>query len=402
MKTRFCALMAVGVMLFPVFAAAEGYQSIITNTEIASPLYEPDLLMSSDMNNPNEQTRFEGLPQNISGGNRSDRNTSWYDYENVGGDRGYCTKFTSAQGGQPYMQYTDTYRVTGTVFVEFDLMVNSAASTLSTGFYGQDETLSRRIYNPLIKITTDKTLNIPSVTNEENYKKYEKIKANQWYRVKMMMHTDENTCSIYITDGDEFDALAEHVPVPGEGSIGCIWFRLFLNTAKTASKAECFVDNFAIYYDSGYNLNLLRSSYLTKLNSQKSMAYSIGVLVDRYNNTVCPIEKNGMRYLPLRFVADCFHAKIEYDEASKEITVIHKGRNIMISETGEITIDGTTYQTDAPMMMLEGRCFLSIKTLADILNTNVYYDKNYTLVTDFYDVTEEDFRLLTQHMEDRT
>ena len=144
---------------------------------------------------------------------------------------------------------------------------------------------------------------------------------------------------------------------------------------------------------------MLKKAFLTKIDNPGALARTVEILLDRYNKRVYPVEENGKRYLPLRFVSDCLRAKLSYDNETGLITINYKDSIISILN-GVITVDGSVYSADVPPRIYENRCYLSVKTLADIFNTNMYYDDKYTLITDYADVSEQDFNVLTALLEE--
>lgn len=398
MKKTICTLLT---MLFLLLSAtsAMGYESYITNTQQTCPVYESTLVAGGDMNDPKAAARYEGIPNPFVGGTNG-LGKGGYGYEKIG-DGNYCIKLTASSGAGPYIGHYDSYRIEGTIFAEFDFKVDNGKGKFEVGFWGKTPDGDKSVFNTLLFIDENKKLRVPEITNQENYEKYETFPTDEWFKCKVIIDIKHSICSVFIAPaGKEYEELSLDVPMPGKDSFGYSQFRISYYAITTEStQTSCFVDNLYIKYNIGYNKDLLKKAFLTKIDEPSALARTVDILLDRYNKRVYPIEENGKRYLPLRFVSDCLRAKLSYDSATGLTTINYKDRNISISND-VITVDGSVYSADTVPRIYENRCYLSVKTLADVFNTNMYYDDKYTLFTDYADVTEQDFNVLTALLEE--
>lgn len=398
MKKIVCALLAMSFLILSA-TAAFGYESYITNTRQTCPVYEAILVAGGDMNDPKAAARYEGIPNPFVGGTNG-LGKGTYGYEKIS-EGNYCTRLSASSGAGPYIGHYDSYRITGTIFVEFDFKVDKGKGKFEVGFWGKTPDGGKSVFNTLLFIDENRKLTVPQITNQENYEEYETFPVNEWFKCKAVIDIKHSKCSVFIAPaGKEYVELSLDVPMPGKDSVGYSQFRIsyYAITSET-STTSCFVDNLYIKYNVGYNKDLLKKAFLTKIDEPGALARTVEILIDRYNKRVYPMEEEGKRYLSLRFVSDCLRAKLSYDNATGLITINHNDRIISILN-GVITVNGNVYSPDAAPRIYENRCYLSVKTLADIFNTNMYYDDKYTLLTDYADVTEQDFNVLTALLEE--
>ena len=90
----------------------------------------------------------------------------------------------------------------------------------------------------------------------------------------------------------------------------------------------------------------------------------------------------GRTMVPVRFISEAFGAKVDYDAATKGIT-ISLGDTVIAMQIGNATVmvNGKPYTIDAPPVIKSGRTFVPIRFISEILNATVTYEASTRTVT---------------------
>ena len=100
-----------------------------------------------------------------------------------------------------------------------------------------------------------------------------------------------------------------------------------------------------------------------------------------------PFISGGRTMVPVRFIAEAYGAKVDYDATTKGITIT-LDETVIAMQVGVKTayVNGKTYTIDAPPVIVNGRTFVPIRFISEMFNATVTYDEStrtVTIVRDF-------------------
>jgi hypothetical protein len=95
-----------------------------------------------------------------------------------------------------------------------------------------------------------------------------------------------------------------------------------------------------------------------------------------------PFISGGRTMVPVRFISEAFGAKVDYDAATKGITIT-LGDIVIAMQIGNtnVMVNGKSYTIDAPPMIKANRTFVPIRFISEILQATVTYDAPTRVVT---------------------
>ncbi len=94
-----------------------------------------------------------------------------------------------------------------------------------------------------------------------------------------------------------------------------------------------------------------------------------------------PILLNGTTYLPVRLFCEIFSADVVWDEANKQVTVLHNG-NIFTFKINESTaiVNGIETEIRGNAKIFDDRSYLPLRFLAENMGAEVDWEENYFTV----------------------
>lgn len=396
MKKVISIIMAIGLCIIPNFAFAK-MQIIENNAEQAAPEYEITQVFASDANNPDEKTRYEGVPNLIS---RGDRYGASYYYL---GDGNYCTKLESGENQPIFIGYSGIYYSTGIYIIEFDIAKGATSSDTIFQVLGKEPNAEKDKFNRILSFVTsgDITFQTTDGIIDENYQKVKEYKVSDppnkdtWTHLKFAYDIDEKTFDLYING-----LLIRKGAALNYDSI--VGFRLTHRAPDGGALASVYVDNYFIGYDNKFNSELFLGSKMCSTNSNTAYVRRIPIIVDRQDAAIFPFFNSGAVYVPLRFIADCYGASISYNEKTAEAVVTRVGHISVFKENSiSFVYDGVVINADKPPITVDGRIFVTVEAAAKALGTNIYYDENgRILCTDYFGVKESDFNKIFENIKE--
>lgn len=121
------------------------------------------------------------------------------------------------------------------------------------------------------------------------------------------------------------------------------------------------------------------------IGSTKLIKNINGVEAD-VNMDVAPFIKDGRTMLPLRYIAEALGFKVDWDRATRTVTLTDKEFKVQIPvETNKIIVNGSTYYSDANPVLRNGRTMLPVANIARALGlkdgTDILWDANTRVAT---------------------
>ncbi|OQB15594.1 MAG: hypothetical protein BWY15_00306 [Firmicutes bacterium ADurb.Bin193] len=115
--------------------------------------------------------------------------------------------------------------------------------------------------------------------------------------------------------------------------------------------------------------------------------------IDPNDPNVVPIIQDGRTLIPLRFIAECFGAKVEWDEATSTVKVqLERAKVEMVLGKTTIKYNVNTREMDVPPQVIDGRTMVSVRAFADTFEKYTFWDnRGLIIISDLNDrdVTDE-------------
>lgn len=104
------------------------------------------------------------------------------------------------------------------------------------------------------------------------------------------------------------------------------------------------------------------------------------------NMDVASFLKDGRTMLPLRYIAEALGFKVEWDRATRTVTLSDKSFKVVIpTSTNQIIVNGTTYYSDANPVIRNNRLMLPVANIARALGlkdgTDIIWDASARVAT---------------------
>lgn len=417
-KAVTAAALAAGMLLSQLTASASGaFTCISGNESVQAPAYSATQVFKSTADNPDEKTRFEGVPNLLWTGGA----VGAFSYEKIS-DKNYCTKIV---GANPFVYHATSTYTDGIYQMDMDLsMGENAVMVFQPHFINAD---GKTILLDLVNFNSNGDTSFPSFSsnyssylNSKNYAEFKRLTvagdlalATSWVKVSVRVDMTSHTIDLYLNDLP----VLEKLPIPADQNLNTLkGIRITKRGTGTA-----YLDNYNFMYYPTYNKDLLNQSILFKEGKTSAYVRRVPIKIERGSSNVTPYTKNEVTYLPLRFVADYFDyygnldttrenfaaenftpgvgTSVGYDAATGAISVTYEGKTwTMFIGSSAYTCDGETC-TLTPPVAVDGRTMVSMEAIAKIFCMNAYSKDGNYLITKGYGVAEDDFDGLFENLE---
>jgi hypothetical protein len=114
------------------------------------------------------------------------------------------------------------------------------------------------------------------------------------------------------------------------------------------------------------------------LGTPKALINNSLTRIDNDSDDVSPYLAEGNRTLvPLRFIAEGFGAEVDWDDASKGITITLGDTEIkMTANSADYTVNGENKTLDVPAQITNDRTFVPLRAVAENLGKQVFWDES--------------------------
>lgn len=274
-----------------------------------------------------------------------------------------------------------------------------------------------------LKDTANKQLAILTLNNkgEVTYtpagNKIGTLEPGKWLKFAVVIDTQTNATDYYVND-EYIDGGIVMASKENFGALSVI--RMYLSKSVDSYGKSLYVDNVKLY--EGKEPREVKEGELPPRrsvipeNSDTALSYikEIGenpVLLNIDAQTIYhhgeksvldvgAFIKDGRTLVPVRAVSEAFGLGVEWDEASRTVTVDGKAK-IVIDSKDMILPDGSTYTLDVPAEITEGRTMLPLRALCEkILGKAVTWnDRGLIIVSDsVYEGTDDKFLEINNYM----
>lgn len=365
-------------------------QSYIYNRGTLLPEVENTILFKSNHDNPNDRTSSGPLPTGLQGGSYNDgagNTLEYYKYDTYeDGTPNYCTRFTTTQNTWGQIAFTGDDRATGFVTLEFDAKFMGELN-MQWLIFGHDSE-GKGIVIPLQETSSGKFIKSKNsdCTN---------IRDGEWYHIKVKYDLDNDVYTEEMTvDGKTYTTIEK-----GEGlknTRGFYMIRFQMRNYREIGKAEAWLDNITIVYETEHSPKLHKDAIITAVDNPHAVVLRTGININRDNNGCTPKLYNNTIMYPLRFLAECYRAKIGYDTASCDISINYNDKTAILNKNNTLAvINGETVDMGINPIVVDGYTYIPLDTAARIFEKNAFVnDENYIIITDYENVTKDKFEKL--------
>jgi len=129
------------------------------------------------------------------------------------------------------------------------------------------------------------------------------------------------------------------------------------------------------------------------VGSSQALVNNVEKQVDNDSDDAKPFIKDDRTLVPVRFIAEGFGAKVNWDEKASTVNISVNGRNINM-EIGKtaMTVDGKEVSIDVPPEITGGRTYIPLRKFAEAIGKEVFYDRGLIIIgsnDNMYDTSTE-------------
>lgn len=135
------------------------------------------------------------------------------------------------------------------------------------------------------------------------------------------------------------------------------------------------------------------------IGSPRAVAKGTQTLVDLQNQKVQPVVKDGRTLVPVRFIAESFGAKVDWEENTQTVTVEQGGQTVILQiGSDRMDVDGTGVTLDVPAQTIEERTMVPLRAIVEALGKQVFWDDKGLIVVSESEgmITREDTFLIDE------
>ena len=131
------------------------------------------------------------------------------------------------------------------------------------------------------------------------------------------------------------------------------------------------------------NSDKLNNTVILYLGSSRAFVNNVEKAIDMNNNSVVPVAEGGRTLVPVRFVTENMGMKVEWDNATKGITIVQNGHIIKMQlGSKSMSKDGIAFTTDIPPFAKDGITYVPLRILSESFGKNVFFDRNLIVISE--------------------
>ncbi len=118
----------------------------------------------------------------------------------------------------------------------------------------------------------------------------------------------------------------------------------------------------------------VQDSKILVIDSPYSFVNGEKVMIDEENAAVVAFVKDGVTYVPLRFIAEVLDADVEWNEETDEVTVTGAQMSLTIPANGtEAKKSGEDYTLSNPTMVMNDRTLVPLREISELFEKSVFW-----------------------------
>lgn len=105
--------------------------------------------------------------------------------------------------------------------------------------------------------------------------------------------------------------------------------------------------------------------------------------IDATDSEVTPVIRDNVRMVPLRFIAESFGAKVDWDGDTLMASLTIGSKTYKFKQGSNIlTVGNTQYELDIPVQTVKSRTFVPLGKFVEILGKKAFYDRGLIIISD--------------------
>ena len=139
----------------------------------------------------------------------------------------------------------------------------------------------------------------------------------------------------------------------------------------------------------------LKDAIVLYIGSPRAIVDNIEKQVDPDNGQVVPFIKNGRTLVPVRFISENMGAEVGWEASTSTVTVEGEGKFIqLVIGSKTMKVGSEEIELDVAPEIFENRTYLPLRSLAEALGKEVFYDRGHIVISNKKDIfnveTEKD------------
>ena len=127
----------------------------------------------------------------------------------------------------------------------------------------------------------------------------------------------------------------------------------------------------------------LEGAIILYIKSPRAIVDNVEKSVDSTNNQVVPFIKNDRTLVPVRFISENMGAKVGWEASTSTVTVEGEGVVVqLVIGSKTMKVGSKEVELDVAPEIFEGRTYLPLRSLAEALGKEVFYDRGLIVISD--------------------
>ena len=138
---------------------------------------------------------------------------------------------------------------------------------------------------------------------------------------------------------------------------------------------------------------VLREGYpIAYVNNEKQ-------IISEQKNLVKPLMLNNVVFIPLRFVATVYNAKVNYIDVNNSVEIVSENEKALIRLGGnDYYINEKQYFAESAPIAIDGSSYVPYSLISQLFNKTVFMDKNGVIVFSEFELTTEEKEMVSKEI----
>ena len=137
----------------------------------------------------------------------------------------------------------------------------------------------------------------------------------------------------------------------------------------------------------------LENAIILYTGSSSALVDNAYAKIDTISDKVVPFIRNGIRFVPVRFVAENLGGKVSWYRKTSTAEIRYGVKRIKLTFGSDVmTVDGMKIKLSAPVDSVDGRLFVPLTQFAGVFDREVFFDRGLIVISstkDFFNVISD-------------
>ena len=134
------------------------------------------------------------------------------------------------------------------------------------------------------------------------------------------------------------------------------------------------------------------------IDNKNALVDNVKKQIDETDEKVAPVIVGDRTLVPLRFIAEGFGADVQWDDATRTVTITLGDKIIkMPIDSSTYELSGRTFNLDVPARIMNGRTMVPVRVVAESLDKQVFWDNKGLIIigdmTDYWNSADDKYRI---------